>query len=127
MNVKLSGVSLFWFASNRGVSLFWFASNRSEPGFSCKCYNLRMAPEGVSSAKGPIVIGSPWLARCSRYYLRHDDAKWPDLRSAKDEYAPNHRSSETQNQVGGDDVGGELDCAHSRFRRWSRPRRRPHS
>src|SRR5229473_5481810 len=21
----------------------------------------------------------PWLARYSRYYLRHDDAKWPDF------------------------------------------------
>ena len=48
MNVKLPG-----------VSLFWFTSNRSEPGFPCKCYNMRMAPEGVSSAKSPIVNGFP--------------------------------------------------------------------
>ena len=61
------------------LSCLWFASNRSEPGFPCKCYNMQMAPEGVASAKGPAVIGSPWLARCSRYYLRHDDAKWPDF------------------------------------------------
>jgi len=34
-------------------------TNRREPGFSCKVYNMQMAPEGVSSAKGPIVLGSP--------------------------------------------------------------------
>ncbi len=29
----------------------------------------------------------------------------------KDEYVPNHRSFETQNQAGSDDAGGKLNCA----------------
>ena len=110
------------------LSCLWFASNRSEPGFPCKCYNMQMAPEGVSSAKGPVVIGSPLAGTMLAVNTSDTMTQMARLCGApKDEYAPNHRSFETQNQVGGDDAGGELDCARSRFRRWSRPRRRQHA
>jgi hypothetical protein len=38
-----------------------------------------MAPEGVSSAKGPAVIGSPLAGTMLAVLPRHDDAKWPDF------------------------------------------------
>jgi hypothetical protein len=62
-----------------GVSVFWFASSRSKPGFPCKCYKMQIAPEGVSSAKGPVVIGSPLAGTMLAVYLRHDDAKCSDF------------------------------------------------
>ena len=40
-----------------GCLCFFFASNRSEPGFPCKYYNMRIAPKGVSSAKGLVACG----------------------------------------------------------------------
>src|SRR5216684_3532878 len=66
-----------------GVPFFRFPSNRSEPGFPCKCYNMQMAPEGVSSAKGPIVIGSPlagtMLAVNTSDTITPNGRLWPDF------------------------------------------------
>src|SRR6266436_5281086 len=72
MNVKLPGVSLFWFPSNRG-----------KPGFPRKCYNIQMALEGVSIAKGPIVIDSPlagtMLAVNTCETMTPNGGLWPDF------------------------------------------------
>jgi hypothetical protein len=40
---------------------------------------MHMAPEGVSTAKAPIVIGFPQPGTMLAIYLRHDYAKWPDF------------------------------------------------
>src|SRR5713101_3132548 len=121
MNVKLAGGSLF------------FGSRRTEVNraFPVNVTICKWRPKAYQVRKARLLLAPPGWHDARGKYLRHDDAKWQTMAglcgAPKGEYAPNHRSFETQNQVGGDDVGGELDCAHSRFRRWPRPRRRPHS
>jgi hypothetical protein len=45
---------------------FWVRVEPKGTGLSCKFYNVQMAPEGVSSAKGPMIIGFPQAGMCSR-------------------------------------------------------------
>src|SRR6266851_6342080 len=117
MNVKLPGV--FLFGSRRTEVNRAFPVNVTICKWRRKAYQVRkalllLAPPGWHDARGKAPKRLRQMARlCGA--------------PKKDEYAPNHRSFETQNQVGGDDAGDELNCARSRFRRWSRPRRRPHS
>ena len=73
-----------------------------------------MAPEGISRCERPY-LAFPSLAR-SMPAQNTSDAMTQMARlcgAPKDEYAPNHRGFETRNQAGGDNAGGELDCARA--------------
>ena len=73
-----------------------------------------MAPEDVSSAKGRI-----WLSQSGTMVAQNTSDTMTQMArlcgAPKDEYVPNHRSFETQNQAGSDDAGGKLNCAARAF------------
>jgi hypothetical protein len=63
-----------------------------------------MAPEDVSSAKGRI-----WLSQSGTMVAQNTSDTMTQMArlcgAPKDEYVPNYRSFETQNQAGSDDAG----------------------
>ena len=69
MNVNLPGVSLVCGSLRTEV-------NRAFPVNVTIC---KWRPKAYQVRKALLLLAPLWLARCSRYYLRHDDAKWPDF------------------------------------------------